>query len=162
MSPVRQRPERSPRAILIGVIGLVVGIGAVLALFVVAIPTLTENQQVEVRLGDDRFDAGPAEQRAAAVADGGPLLFPDVASGQRDIYLQHVGDDATTGWVAFAARTADAGVECTVAWQSERRVFVDPCTGSVFPADGTGLAHYEVVVDDDGHVIVDLRPDDGT
>lgn len=152
--PVQQ--TRSNRSIVVAVLGLTVGIVAVLGLFVVAIPSLTEEGKVTVQLGDDRFPAGPAEARAASIERDGPILFSDVASGQRDIYLQHVGDDAEQGWLAFDARLPGRGRECTLVWQPEQGEFTDPCDGTTVPADGEGLAHYpaEVV---EGEVVVDLN-----
>jgi hypothetical protein len=129
----------------------------VLALFVVAIPGLTESGKVEMKLGPERFDAGPADDRAAEVAERGPILLADVAGNQRDVFLQHVGSDASTGWLAFDARRPGAIRDCTLEWQVERSAFVDPCDGSVVDAQGEGLAQYSVEVSDDRHVIVDLR-----
>ena len=87
MSPVKQTPARSPRSMVLAVGGVVLGIALVLGLFVLAIPSLTESDTIEVKLGDDQFDAGSAEQRARAIEDDGPLLFSDVAGRQRDIFV---------------------------------------------------------------------------
>jgi hypothetical protein len=137
----------------------VLGLVLVLALFIVAIPGLTESGKVEVQLGPERFDAGPADDRAAEVAERGPILLPDAAGNQRDVFLQHMGADATIGWLAFDARETGTTRDCTLEWQSERSVFVDPCDGSVVNAQGEGLIQYTVEVSDDDRprVIVDLR-----
>ena len=45
-------------------------------------------------------------------------------------------------------------------WQRDEGEFVDPCDGTVVPADGEGLLSYPVEVTEDGGVIVDLNPDD--
>lgn len=147
---------RSNRSVALAVLGLTVGIVAVLALFVVAIPSLTEEGKVQVQLGDDRFPAGPAESRADAIDRDGPILFSDVAGGQRDIYLQHLGDDPLEGWLAFDARRPGQPRTCTLVWVADAGVFVDPCDDVEVPADGTGLAPYPAEVDD-GQVIVDLN-----
>lgn len=152
--PVQQ--TRSNRSIIVAVLGLTVGILAVLGLFVVAIPSLTETGKVTVQLGDDRFPAGPAESRASSIQRDGPILFSDVASGQRDIYLQHLGDDPLDGWLAFDARRPEQGRACTLVWQVDGQVFVDPCDDTVVPADGAGLTHYPADVVD-GAVVVDLN-----
>ena len=159
MSPVKQ--SRSPRSLALGVLGLTIGIIAVLALFVLAIPSLTEENRVSVQLGDDRFDAGPAADRADAIERDGPILFSDVASGQRDIWLQHLGDDPAAGWLAFDARRPEVGRDCTLQWEPGADDFRDPCTGQAVPADGEGLRHYPVEVVD-GIVLVDLRNPTGT
>ena len=160
--PVRPSRTRSPRSLVIGVLGLVIGIALVLALFVLAIPSLTEQNRIEVRLGDDVFVAGNATDLAEAIANDGPLLLADVASGDRDVFLQHLGDDPLTGWVVFDARRPGAGRDCTLVWGDGQ--FTDPCDGTVVPADGEGLAGYDVAVDDDGKVVVTLmvRPEPTT
>jgi len=157
--PVQQRPQRTPRSIILGIAGIVVGVILVLVLFVVAIPSLTESGKVEVRLGSDTYDAGTAADRARNIAQDGPLLFSDVSSGNRDIWLQHLGDDVDAGWSAFDARLAGKGRECTLVWRSASQDFRDPCDGTIVPADGSGLLSYEVTVTDKGKVVVDLTPD---
>jgi hypothetical protein len=152
--PVRPAPRRSPRAVLLGVVGLALGVVAVVVLFVVAIPSLTEDNRIEVRLGDDVFVAGNAEARTRAIAADGPILLADVASGDRDVYLQHVGDDPEVGWVVFDARRPGTSRDCTLVWDDTR--FRDPCDGTFVPADGSGLPTYDVEVNDDGNVVIDL------
>jgi hypothetical protein len=160
--PVRPPKTRSTRSVVLGVVGLAVGIILVLVLFVVAIPSLTETNRIEVRLGDDVFVAGDARARSAAIAADGPILLPDVASGDRDVYLQHIGDDPLSGWLVFDARRPGAGRDCTLVWGGE--TFTDPCDGTVVAADGAGLPGYDVAVDDDEKVVVTLmvRPEPTT
>jgi len=157
MSPVAPTRGRSPRSMVLAVAGMVAGIILVLVVFVVAIPSLTESGKVEVKLGPDTFDAGQADQRAPSIERDGPLLFSDVASGQRDVYVQHLGDDVATGWLAFDARRAGTDRSCTLHWNRDTSVFNDPCDGSTVPADGEGLVHYPVEVTKDGNVVVDLN-----
>lgn len=142
---------------LLAVSGLVLGLVLVLVLFIVAIPSLTESGQVEVRLGPERFDAGPAEDRAVEIAERGPILLPDVAGNDRDVYVQHIGDDPQTGWLVFDARKPGAGRDCTLEWQRDPEQFINPCDGSVVTATGEGLIQYPVEVTDDGQVVVDFR-----
>lgn len=147
---------------MVGIVGLAAGIIAVVALFVVAIPSLTESNRIEVRLGDDVFVAGNAAARSAAIAADGPILLADVASGDRDVYLQHLGDDPNEGWLVFDARRPGTSRDCTLVWGDGQ--FTDPCDDTVVPADGSGLPAYNVSVDDDGRVVIDLvmRPDPTT
>jgi hypothetical protein len=156
VSPVQQSTNRSILLAIGGVLVAVVGLGALL-LFVFAVQSGTESGTVEVKLGDDTFRAGSAGPLSRAVGEDGPLLFSDVASGERDIYLQHTGDDPNVGWLAFDAREIDASRDCTLVWSAEQNLFEDPCDGSTVPADGEGLRHYTVTVDDSGTVVVDLR-----
>ena len=162
MSPVQQTPKRSPRTMVLAVGGIVLGIALVLGLFVVAIPSLTESDTIEVQLGDDTFEAGSASRLSRAIAADGPLLFSDVSSGQRDIYLQHTGASETEDWMAFDARRAGQPRNCSLEWQREAGEFIDPCDGTVVPANGEGQLSYPVTVTDDGIVVVDLNPDDPT
>ncbi|MEI7621928.1 MAG: hypothetical protein WCJ88_00045 [Actinomycetes bacterium] len=160
--PVQDTRKRTSRSIILAVAGVAVGIALVLGLFVVAIPSLTESGKVEVKLGSDTYDAGSASARAENIAEGGPLLFSDVSSGKRDIYLQHIGDDVTTGWYAFDARRAGQARDCTLSWQASQSNFRDPCDDTIVAADGTGLLSYPVTITDKGKVVVDLRGDSTT
>jgi hypothetical protein len=159
--PVQTSPKRSSRSVVLAVAGVTLGIALVLVLFVVAIPSLTESGTVEVKLGSDTYDAGSATSRARNIAEGGPLLFSDVSSGKRDIYLQHVGDDDTSGWLAFDARRPGQGRDCTLVWQSASTDFRDPCDGTIVAADGEGLIDYPVTITDEGRVVIDLNPETG-
>jgi len=160
MSPVAPTKVRSTRTIVIGVAGLVLGLVLLVVVFVFAVPSLSESNKVQVKLGSDRFDAGLATKRADAVRRDGPILFSDVASGQRDIFLQHQGDDDSTGWSAFDARKAGTSRDCTLKWDSQDVQFNDPCDGSTVAPDGTGLTQYKVVVTQSGTVVINLNPDD--
>lgn len=146
----------------LAVAGVVLGIVLVLVVFVVAVPSLTESGKVEVKLGSDTFAAGSAEARSATIAETGPILFPDVSGRQRDIFLQHIGDDPATGWYAFDARRPGQSRDCSLEWKADAEEFVDPCDGTVVPADGTGLLTYEVTVTEDGKLVIDLNGDDGS
>ena len=158
MSPVEKRGSRSTTtAVLVALAGVVAGLG--LMLFMINLAS-RGGETVEVRLGDDRFDAGFADGpqgRAAAVAEGGPILFADVAGGDRDLILQHLGDDPLSGWYAFAAAAPGKPRDCFVQWQADEQVFED-CDGDEYPADGEGLTTYVVAVED-GRLLIDINAD---
>jgi len=137
--------------------GVVLALVLVLVLFVIAIPSLTESGKVEVRLGPERFDVGPAVERAEEIEERGPILLPDVAGNERDVFVQHIGDDPRTGWHVFDARRSGLGRECTLEWQGDADRFVDPCGGPPIGSVGDGLTQYTVEVTDDGQVVVDFR-----
>lgn len=151
--------KANPRTIALVAISIVVMLLLGGALFLVALPSLNETGKVEVKLGEDTFDAGDKDLRADSIRRDGPILFSDVASGQRDIYLQHTGDAAEVGWSAFDARRTGQGRECTLQWQPPAGPFRDPCDGSTIPADGTGLVQYPVTVTEAGTVVIDLNAD---
>ncbi len=161
MSPVQPTKTRSPRSMVLAVAGVVVGIVLVLVIFVFAVPSLTESGKVEVKLGSDTFSPGSAEAKAKTIAEDGPILLPDVSGrNERDIYLQHIGDDPATGWYAFDARRPGQPRNCSLEWKAEADQFVDPCDGTVVPADGAGLIVYQVTVTEDGGLVINLNTDD--
>ncbi len=113
---------------------------------------------VQVSIGDEVFAAGFVDRLADDIENLGiPLLLSDVSGGDRDVYLQHIGDDDLTGWYAFGVRPLDATRDCYVEWQSDSETFVDNCDGTVYPADGEGLPPYPVAIDADGFLTVDIR-----
>ena len=132
------------------------GLGGVAAgaLIFVLVLNLTRSRSVE-QSSDARFRVGSAERLAPDVARDGPLLFQDLRSGSRDIYVQHVGGK---DWRAFDAHAPGAPRRCVLTWRQQDRLFVDPCDGRTFPADGTGLTAYPTEVDEDGRIFVDLTP----
>jgi hypothetical protein len=159
MSPVKERPARNPRSLALALGGVLLGLVVLVVVFVVALPGLTEEGTVQVKLGADTFTVGQARPKAESIASDGPFLFSDVANGQRDIYVQHLGEDPLTGWSAFDARLPGAGRDCSLRWEQDQARFVDPCSGEVVPADGEGLAHYPVEVTGDETVVVDFNAD---
>lgn len=153
--------SRNPRTMALAIGGLVVGLALALVLFVVAIPALEESGQIEVNPDNGVFRGIEADQDLAdEIAERGPILYSDVASGDRDVFLQHVGDDVDEGWLVFAARPVDAGRDCTLVWDPDAEVFEDPCSDRTFPADGDGLVQYPVEIDEDGVLVVDLNFDE--
>jgi len=100
-----------------------------------------------------QFELGRATDYARTIARDGPILFPDPQGRSRDIYVQHLGE---TDWLAFEARVNGAPRQCVLDWEPSGRMFVDPCDGRTYPADGTGLVRFPARVNDKGRVIVDL------
>ena len=160
MSPVAKRRGRghTGRAVAVAVVGVVVALGTA---FLVA--TLASRGDVQVRLGDDRFDAGRTGNLARIIEeDGQPILFPDPANFSRSIYVDHQGDDPATGWIALSAFVPDQP-ECTLTFDPEvGRFTIDdeqPAScdrDTSFPRSGAGLRVYatEVV---DGTLTIDLQ-----
>ena len=115
---------------------------------------------LEVRLGDDEFNLGPAAKRADAIAQDGPVLYPGLLGPDEGyIVVNHVGSDPVKGWYAFAAAAPGQPVTCVVQWQPARQQFVDPCTGTAYPATGDGLEQFEVLITPKKEVLVDLTPE---
>ncbi|MDP9453183.1 MAG: hypothetical protein M3P97_07310 [Actinomycetota bacterium] len=140
------------RSVVVGLLAVAFGV----ALFA-ALAVLGSSGQVEVRLGDDVFQAGQVERLAANVARDGPIAIPDASPERaRDIYLQHLGASPEVGWLAFAAQAPGAPRSCLLQWVATERHFVDPCSGLRYPADGEGLPQYRTTVAE-GVLSVDLR-----
>lgn len=150
--------QRDPRPRLLAAAGLLLGVGGLVYLVIaVAGVGRFDPETSPLRPTDAEFNVGDAEARAAAIErDRTPLLFQDPASSERPIWVNHVGEDPEAGWFAFAATDGD----CVVTWDVEAGEFVG-CDGARYPPDGEGLTQYEVRVED-GHVVVDLMPDEPT
>ncbi len=141
------------RAIAMVLVGLAIIIGGV-AFFLNAVASRGD---VQVRLGDDYFDAGDAVDIADEIGDNGPILFSDVAGGARDLYVNHLAADPEQGWVSFEARRPGDPRDCFVSWNATAAHFDYSCDDAVtYPADGTGLNQYPVQITD-GHIIVDIN-----
>ena len=116
-----------------------------------------------MKLGDDDFNAGDAEELVKKIDEDGPVLWSALSRGRR-IWTQHIGDDPKKGWFAFDARPPGEDESCVVDWDPDRRLFIgiDACDSSpVYPIDGEGLTQFGVWVDDDGDLIVDVNANDG-
>lgn len=153
--PVAQKGSGQGRQALLVLLGAVVGVGAIMFL-------ILRQGSLIADTGGETFGAGGVAtlgqaEELAELADSGPIFLPDVASRDRDIYLQHLSEDSTKGWLAFAARPLAASRDCTLEWDQDESDFVDPCDGARFDEAGSGLAQYPVTVDADGLLSVDIN-----
>lgn len=151
--PVAQSRGHAGKALLVAGLGVAIAMGLVWAMAVLA-----NRGDVDIRLGDDRFDAGQVENIAQAIAkeDGLPLLYQDLVGRNRNIYVQHLDDDPKQGWVAFGAFDPDEP-GCTVDIDREAEVLVNSCDeAETFPLDGTGLRYYPTRVDGN-RLLVDIN-----
>ena len=156
--PVSSGPQLNlPKTIAFALASLAAGVGL---LFVIV--QLAGSGDVQFKLGDDVFEVGDAERFADIIADDGPIPFSSL-SRSRPIYVQHLGDDPATGWFAIDARSPSDpdGCEDGLLWDASAEEFVDGCdAGSSFAADGTDLLQYDIEVDADGKLVVDLNQDE--
>lgn len=151
--PVAQTRGHAGKALVIASVSIVL---ILVVTFLVA--QAASRGDVEIRLGDDRFDAGGAENIAARIDQdyGLPALYPDLASRDRPIFVQHIGDDPDEGWVAFGAFDPD-DPRCLVEIDREAKILVNACDRDVtYPLSGEGLRAYPTVVED-GSVYVDIN-----
>ena len=127
--------------------------------FMIAILSLTSTSDVlDVRLGDETFEAGDPDKMAAVIDDGGPLLFQALV-GNRDIYVQHISptNSPNDGWYAFDAVIPGRPRECFLAWSPDRILFEDSCDASLTVDEfGGDQPSYPVRIDDD-LLFVDLN-----
>lgn len=152
--PVGRTTTRSEvRAIAMVAIALLMIVGGI-AFFVNA---LAQRGDVQIRLGDDFFNAGDAEDISDDIKDRGPILFSDLAGGSRDIVVNHLSDDPEQGWVAFEARRPGDSRDCQVTWNAATEMFDYSCgEGVTFPPDGEGLNQLPVEITD-GRIVVDIN-----
>ncbi len=136
------------------VAGSVVGL-CVAAVTVFAVVRLASENPEEANLGPSVFRF-KATRLAGEIDERGPFLLKDPLNRGRDVYVQHVGDDPRTGWVAVRAYASRASLECLLRWDRAEKRFVDPCSGGTYPAAGDGLTTYPARVAE-GVVSVDLR-----
>lgn len=160
MSPVEPSGRgHVGRAALVSLVAIILVFAG---LFVISV-TIGKRDSPDLRLGDQTFRAGDAERRAAEIERDGPILFSDVSGRQdRDLILQHIGDDPEEGWHAIAAQPIDRARDCFWDWRPDEEIFRASCDPELTaPADGEGLVRYHVTVDD-GALEVDLNFEERT
>ncbi|MEM7324450.1 MAG: hypothetical protein AAF531_15280 [Actinomycetota bacterium] len=150
-------PPPARQALLVG-LGVICGLGAIIFLITQLDQLTSSGEGAGPQLGAPIFSPGSAEDMAEVVEER-PFFLPDASGGERGIWLQHLGDDPTEGWVAVAIRAPDADAGCFVEWQPDADGFVDLCDGTVYPPDGEGLRQYPVSVDPDGDLTINLNRD---
>ena len=151
--PVAQSRGHAGKALLIAGVAV-----AILIAVAFGVAALASRGDVEIRLGDDRFDAGQVESIADRIAedDGLPFLYQDLVNGDRHLFVQHLGRRDTEGWVAFGAFDPDRP-ECLVEIDRDDLVLRNACDPDVtYPLDGTGLRYYPTDVVDD-RLYVDIN-----
>jgi hypothetical protein len=155
--PVARGTRFSARsAVIVGGAGVISAV--ILLLFVLW--AAGQNSGRSVQTSDTQFQNISAAKMAKSISKDGPVLFPDASGNRsRDIYVQHLGDDPTTGWLAFDAHKPGASRDCYLEWHADRQVFVDVCDKSEVPADGTGLRQYPATVNKKGTLVIDFNPD---
>jgi hypothetical protein len=142
--PVAQSRGHAGKALLVAGVGVVVALGLA---FLVA--QAASRGDVDINLGDDRYNAGQVESIADDIADEGglPLLFQDLVGGGRNLYVQHLDDNPRKGWVAFGAFDPDEP-SCAVQLDRDAKILVNACDETVtYPLDGTGLRFYPTQVE---------------
>jgi hypothetical protein len=151
--PVAQSQGHAGKALAIA--GVAILLIAVVAVFVAL---AASRGDVEINLGDDRFNAGQTDRLAEEIDDGDglPFLYQDLVGRDRHLFVQHIGEDPDEGWIAFGAFDPD-DPSCAVLIDREAHVLVNACDESVtYPLDGEGLRQYPTSVED-GRIYVDVN-----
>ncbi len=153
--PVARRSRPDLRSVVVvGLAVVAVALGLVLGVLLLS----RGGGDVEVRLGDRDFRDMETGRISAEIADRGPILFGDVADGELDIILQHIGNDPESGWLAFEARRPGQSRDCFFEWQAQQAEFVNTCdTADVVDAAGGDLRRFDVTIVN-GDVRVDINP----
>lgn len=156
--PVSSGPKITPlRAVVYTVVSIALAVGLVFA-----VVSLAGSDQIEVKLGDDDFNAGDAADLAAEIAERGPVPWAPLSRG-RSIWINHIGDNPVEGWFAFDVQSPGASGDCVVEWDADRRLFADTCDPAlVYSATGDGLTQFGVWINEDGDLIVDVNANDLT
>jgi len=118
VSPVARSQGHAGRALLVAAVGVAVALG-----IAAGVAALANRGSVDVKLGSETFADQDADDAAETVAEDGPILYADTAGGDRDIYVQHLGDDPEQGWIAFAARPPGVSRACTIQWDADDELF---------------------------------------
>lgn len=160
MGAVRTPRLRSPLArALVPVLGGVAFFAVFfLGLWVVA-STINDRADPGSRIANSVFEVGKVDDIAEAVAEGGPLLFPDLksADGVRSIVLDHTGPDPAAGWQVYYAYPADRGTDCLVTHVPKSRNYTD-CEGRSLDVSELALpTDVRPVVENRKTLSIDLR-----
>ncbi|WP_426574134.1 hypothetical protein [Aquihabitans sp. McL0605] len=156
MSPVDQSRNHVGRAAAVALVGVfVLTVALLLVTFAIG-----GKKSADVKLGDQTFQGGSTTRLAKEIDERGPIFYGDVSGRKdRDIILQHLGDDPQTGWYAFLAAPIDKSRACTWQWQADEEQFRAKCDKTLTaPADGKGLPQFKVTVND-GRLDVNLNAD---
>ncbi len=147
-----RRPPTRGRVLVAGSLAALAFAGVML-FFLVRFASRNPDQ---VNLGSPVFRVGRASRLAREVDERGPFLFKDPLNREREVFVQHLGEDTGAGWSAIRAYASRQTVDCLLRWEHERNRFLDPCTGQGYPPNGEGLVTYPARVEK-GVVSVDLR-----
>ncbi|MEY2566391.1 MAG: hypothetical protein QOE35_920 [Actinomycetota bacterium] len=118
---------------------------------------LSSSPDAKNNLGDPTFLLNKATDLAREIDERGPPVFQaPQGGGARDIYVNHLGSDPKTGWIAFDAYRGRR--TCQLRWNQRTTQFTDPCTKRSYgPDPGPEFTHYKAMVLADGRLEVDFR-----
>jgi hypothetical protein len=148
----RRRSQSTKRAVVLGIVAVLFGLA-----MIAGVAVLFGRGRIDPKnLGDRDFRVGRTDRLAREIADRGPFLIPDASPNHaRPIYITHGGTDVSTQWLAILAfAPGETDPKCALQWRGKQ--YQDPCSGTAYPADGTGLTRYATRVEG-AALYVDLR-----
>ena len=151
--PVAQSQGHAGKALAIAAVAIV--LIAVVAVFVA---WAASRGDVDINLGDERFNAGDVERRRTR-SKRVVVCRCSTRTSWGTTATCSCSTWATTleeGWIAFGAFDPD-DPSCVVLIDREAETLVNECDESVtYPLDGEGLRQYPVAVED-GEILVDVN-----
>lgn len=133
---------------------------AVLFLFLWGIAALVsdDGEKTTELLAPSFQEMGRLDTIAATIAEGGPLILPDLVGDDRNIVLDHTGEDETRGWAIYLAHPADRDAACEITQIKQTRQFVD-CEGRTLEVADLAIPPLGVapIVNTDGTLTLSLR-----
>ena len=131
-----------------------------LALWGVAAIVAGNSERASEDLSATFQELGRTETFAAIIAEDGPIVFPDLLGDDRNIVLDHTGDEPRLGWAMYLAHPADRDPSCIIEQVERTRDFVD-CEGRVIGVADLALVPVGVkpIVDPNGLLTLDLTAD---
>ena len=160
MEPMETPRLRSPLArALVPVVGGIVFFALFFAGLWVVAGTINDRAEPTDAVANKVFEVGKVDSMAKAIADDGPLLFPDLKSpdGVRSIVLDHTGNDPANGWRVYYGYPADRDFTCLVTHERGSRQFTD-CEGRTLTVDDLQLPEsVRPIVENRKTLYVDLR-----
>lgn len=112
------------------------------------------------RIAPSVWEVGPVEDLAEAIADSGPLFFPELGTsiGTRSIVVDHTGAVAADGWRIYWAYPSDRSPDCVVEQIPGTRQFTD-CEGRMIDVEQLAPPEAGVFprVEDRTTLVIDLR-----
>lgn len=154
------KPLRSPlaRAVL-PIAGGLVFFAALFAVTWFFADVATDRARTESNPRSGTFVVGNVEDIAKSVAEGGPILYPDLrdATGTRSIVITHSGDDPAKGWQVYYAYPADRDASCLVTQVTDSREFLD-CDGRTLTVEQLAAPlDVRPIVENRTTLLIDLR-----
>lgn len=151
------RRWRSPFGQAVGPIATGFGFIALLALALWGAAWLGTRSHREAALGADSLLRVRSAKALQDIARNGPRL-QYVGKTQGYIYINHLGDDANKGWVAFSAVPEGLPPRCTIVFRTNQGTFSTDCAPEhTYPPTGEGLIRYEATLNPNtGDVVIDL------